>query len=168
MLSYLELDPNQADEDPAMLDLYLKDNQVTMTKQRYIQPTTVSIHIFKMGEGEYRKEMSDMKSIASLMAEAFVREGSIGIEISDSSWDNMEMFLISINPKLVQLPRLYISVGSAENEGISVIIDSGAEGNVIGEEYCLKNNIVWTETLMRSKGYNGISQAFKEETTVTV
>ncbi len=54
----------------------------------------------------------------------------------------MEMFLISINPKLAQLPRLYVSIKSAENEGISIIIDSEAEGNVIRKEYCLKNNII--------------------------
>ncbi len=56
--------------------------------------------MFKMGEGEYREEMSDMKSIVLLMAEASVGEGSIGIKVSDSFWDDMEMFLISINPKL--------------------------------------------------------------------
>ncbi len=78
------------------------------------------------------------------------------------------MFLISINLKLVQLLRLYISIGNVENEGISVIIDSEAEGNVIRKEYCLKNNIVWIETSMRSKGYNNIFQAFKGETTATV
>ncbi len=84
ILSYLELDPNQADEDLAILDLYLKDNQATMTKQRYIS-TTVSIHIFKIGEREYRKEMNNTKSIASLMIKASVGEESIGIETSDSS-----------------------------------------------------------------------------------
>ncbi len=80
----------------------------------------------------------------------------------------MEMFLISINPKLVQLPRFYISIGNAENERISVIIDSGAEDNIIREEYCLKNNIIWTEILIQSKGYNNISQTFKGETITTV
>ncbi len=146
ILSYLELDPNQTDEDLTTLDLYLKDNQAIMTKQRYIQSTTISIHMFKIEEGEYRKEMSDTKSITSLIAEASVRKESIGIETSDSSWNDIEMFLISINLKLVQLLKLYVSIGSVENEGISAIIDSGAEGNVIGEEYCLKNNIILTET----------------------
>ncbi len=84
MLSYLELDPNQTDEDLATFDLYLKDNQATITKQRHI-PITVSIYTFKIEEGEYRKEMNDTKSIASLMAEAFVGEELIGIEASDSS-----------------------------------------------------------------------------------
>ncbi len=85
--------------------------------------------------------MSDTKSIASLMIETSVGEESIGTETSDSFWDNVEMFLISINLKLIQLPRLYISIKSAKNEGISVIIDSGTEGNIIRKEYCLKNNI---------------------------
>ncbi len=156
MLSYLELDPNQTDENLATLNLYLKDNQATMTKQRHIS-ITISIHIFKMEEGEYRKKMSNTKSIVSLMTEASVEKESIGTEVSDSSWNNMEMFLISINPKLMQLLRLYVSVGSAENEGISAIIDSEAEGNVIRKEYCLKNNITWTETSIQSKEYNSIS-----------
>ncbi len=142
MLSYLELDPNQANEDPATLDLYLKDNQTTMTKQRYIQPTTISIHIFKIKEGEYREEMNDMKSIASLMAETSIKKKLIETETLDSSWNDMKMFLISINPKLVQLPKLYVSIGNTENEGISAIIDFEAEGNVIKKEYCLKNNII--------------------------
>ncbi len=86
--------------------------------------------------------MSDMKSIVSLITEAFVREKSIKTETSDSSWNNMEIFLISINLKLAQLPKLYISVGNAENKEISAIIDSRTEDNIIRKEYCLKNNII--------------------------
>ncbi len=44
----------------------------------------ISIHIFKMKKGEYKEEMNDMKSIASLMIEVSIRKESIGIEISDS------------------------------------------------------------------------------------
>ncbi len=57
--------------------------------------------MFKIGEGEYREEMSDTKFIASLMTEAFVKKELIRIEVSDSFWDDVEMFFISINLKLV-------------------------------------------------------------------
>ncbi len=99
MLFYLELDPNQIDEDLTTFDLYLKDNQTIITKQQYTS-TIISIYIFKIEEGEYKKEMNDMKSIVSLMTKASVRKESIGIKISDSFWDDMEMFFISINLKL--------------------------------------------------------------------
>ncbi len=86
--------------------------------------------------------MNDMKSIVSLMTEISVGKESIGIKISDSFWNDMEMFFISINLKLIQLLKLYISIRNIENEGISIIIDSETEGNIIKKEYCLKNNIV--------------------------
>ncbi len=97
----------------------------------------ISIYIFKIRKGEYKEEMSDMKSIASLMIKVSIRKESIGIEISDSFQNNMEMFLISINLKLMQLLRFYVLIENIENERISVIIDFKTKDNVIEEEYCI-------------------------------